>query len=126
MKNYRGRHLMLDHAWLFDRPAQKPAVIVAAGGPEAAKIAAHKADGLIATEARADLLQAYVAAGGKGPRYCEISLCYAARARRTPARPRTAISAGRSPVGRWWLNCPIPKDLPPRAKRCSRMMWPRR
>ena len=32
--SYRGRHLQLDHAKLFDRPTRKPAVIVAAGGPE--------------------------------------------------------------------------------------------
>jgi G6PDH family F420-dependent oxidoreductase len=41
--SYRGRHLQLDHAKLFDRPTRKPAVIVAAGGPEAARLAAEKA-----------------------------------------------------------------------------------
>lgn len=78
LKNYRGRHLTLDHAWLFDRPDKKPPVIVAAGGPDAAHIAGDKADGLIATEARKDLIAAYAKAGGKGPRYCEIAMCYAA------------------------------------------------
>jgi G6PDH family F420-dependent oxidoreductase len=79
LKNYRGQYFTLDHAWLFDRPKRKVPVIVAAGGPEAARIAGEKADGLIATDADADLLKTYTKAGGKGPRYCEVGLCYAAR-----------------------------------------------
>ena len=75
--NYRGRHLQLDHAKLFDRPTRKPLVIVAAGGPDAAAMAARKADGLIVTEAKADLLKAYKKAGGKGPRYAEVGMCCA-------------------------------------------------
>lgn len=79
LHNYRGRHLSLDHAWLYDRPERKVPVIVAAGGPSAARIAARRADGLIATDPEATLIEAYSAAGGKGPRYCEVALCYAAR-----------------------------------------------
>lgn len=79
LTNYRGRHLSLDHARLFDRPSKKPPVIVAAGGPHAAAIAGQKADGMIATEARADLIEAYRTSGGKGPRYCEVGICYARR-----------------------------------------------
>ena len=89
LTNYRGRHLRLDHAWLFDRPERKPPVIVAAGGLSAARIAARKADGLIATEARADLIEAYTESGGKGPRYCEVGICYDEReehARKTAHR----------------------------------------
>jgi G6PDH family F420-dependent oxidoreductase len=79
LKNYRGRHLSLDHAWLYDRPQRKVPVIVAAGGPEAARIAARKADGLITTDPDTKLIEAYSAAGGRGPRYCEVALCFAAR-----------------------------------------------
>ena len=49
--SYRGRHLQLDHARLFDRPRRKPAVVVAAG-PEAARLAGEQADGLMVTEAK--------------------------------------------------------------------------
>jgi G6PDH family F420-dependent oxidoreductase len=45
--------------------------------PRPAQLAAQKADALIATEARADLIEAYVSGGGKGPRYAEVALCYA-------------------------------------------------
>jgi G6PDH family F420-dependent oxidoreductase len=69
LTNYRGKHLHLDHARLFDRPERKPAVAIAAGGIEAARLAGRKADGLIVTEARPELVEAYAAAGGSGPRY---------------------------------------------------------
>lgn len=78
LQNYAGAYLTLDHAWLYDRPERRPPVIVAAGGPDASGIAGRQADGLIATEPRADLIEAYTAAGGKGPRYCEIAVCYGA------------------------------------------------
>jgi G6PDH family F420-dependent oxidoreductase len=79
LKNYRGKHLVLDHAWLFDRPKEKPRVVVAVAGPRGAGTAAAKADGLIATEPKPDLIAAYTKAGGNGPRYCEVAMCYAAR-----------------------------------------------
>lgn len=78
LTNYRGQHFQLDHAKLFDRPERKVPVILAAGGPEAARMAARKAEGLIATEPRRDLVEAYREAGGTGPCYAEVSVCYAA------------------------------------------------
>ena len=79
LKNYRGKHLDLDHAWLLDRPSKKPPVIVAIAGPRGAATAATKADGLIATEPKPELIAAYAKAGSKGPRYCEVAMCFAAR-----------------------------------------------
>jgi G6PDH family F420-dependent oxidoreductase len=78
LTNYRGNHFDLDHARLYDRPETKPDVVIAAGGPEAARLAGRKGDGLIATEARPDLIEAFVTAGGSGPRYAEVAMCYAA------------------------------------------------
>ncbi len=89
LTNYRGHYLRLDHARLFDRPEYKPAVAIAAGGVEAARLAGRKGDALVATEPRADLVEAFVAAGGSGPRYAEVALCYAEReedARKTAHR----------------------------------------
>lgn len=77
MTTFHGEYFRVDHARLFDRPKRKPDVIMAAGGPDAAKLAAQKTDGLIVTEARKDLVQAYVSVGGQGPRYAEIALCCA-------------------------------------------------
>jgi G6PDH family F420-dependent oxidoreductase len=79
LTNYRGKYFQLDHARLFDRPDPKPAVAIAAGGTQAARLAGHKGDGLVATEPRPDLIEAFVAGGGSGPRYAEVALCYAER-----------------------------------------------
>ena len=79
LQNYQGRHFQLDHARLYDRPERKPLVAVAAGGVEAARLAARKGDALVATEARADLVEAFREAGGAGPLYAEVALCWAQR-----------------------------------------------
>lgn len=79
LSNYRGKHLQLENARLYDRPDKKPPVVIAAGGPRAARFAGEKADGLMTTEPSANLIETYRAAGGAGPRYAEISMCCAAR-----------------------------------------------
>jgi G6PDH family F420-dependent oxidoreductase len=79
LKNYRGAYFGLDDARLFDRPDVKPPVVIAAGGPKAARLAARKADGLIVTEPRSDLVEAFVSDGGSGPRYAEVAMCYDTR-----------------------------------------------
>ena len=79
LTNYRGKYFQLDHARLFDRPDVKPAVAIAAGGTEAARLAGRKGDGLVATEPRPELIEAFVAGGGSGPHYAEVALCYAER-----------------------------------------------
>ena len=79
LTNYHGSYFRLDHARLFDRPDPKPPVAVAAGGIEAARLAGRSGDALIATEARSDLVGAFVSGGGSGPRYAEVAMCYAKR-----------------------------------------------
>ena len=89
LTTYRGQHFQLDHAKLFDRPKRKPPVIVAAGGPEAGRLAGEKADGLIVTEPEKELIKAFTSSGGKGPRYAEVAMCCAAdeeQARKTAHR----------------------------------------
>ena len=89
LTTYRGQYFRLDHARLFDRPKRKPPVVVAAGGPEAGKLAGEKADGLIVTEPEKELVKSFTAGGGKGPRYAEVAMCCAAdeaQARKTAHR----------------------------------------
>jgi G6PDH family F420-dependent oxidoreductase len=89
LTTYRGQHFQLDHAKLFDRPKRKLPVIVAAGGPEAGRLAGEKADGLIVTEPEKELIKAFTAGGGKGPRYAEVAMCCGAdedKARKTAHR----------------------------------------
>jgi G6PDH family F420-dependent oxidoreductase len=77
LTNYRGKYLQLDNAKLYDRPSKKPPVVIAAGGPKAAGLAGEKGDGLVTTEANKELVEAFRAAGGKGPRYAEVGMCCA-------------------------------------------------
>jgi G6PDH family F420-dependent oxidoreductase len=75
--SYDGEHLSVERAKLWDLPEQPPQIAVAAGGPKAAGLAAQKGAGLFATEPRGDLIGAWREAGGKGPRYAEVALCWA-------------------------------------------------
>ena len=105
LTNYRGRYFQLDHARLFDRPNSKPPVAIAAGGIEAARLAGRKGDALVATEARSDLVKAFISAGGSGPRYAEVALCYAEDAE---AARKTAHRYFRWSVTGW----PVMAELP--------------
>jgi G6PDH family F420-dependent oxidoreductase len=68
-------------------------------------LAGRKADGLIATEPRADLVKAYTAGGGSGPRYAEVALCCAEQ------EEKAVKTAHR--YFRWSLNgWPVMAELP--------------
>ncbi|MCM3845718.1 TIGR03557 family F420-dependent LLM class oxidoreductase [Pseudonocardia sp. DR1-2] len=76
-RTYRGTHLSVEDARVFDLPETLPDIVVAAGGPKAARIAGELGDGLFATEPRTDLIDVYTAAGGTGSRWAEVPLAYA-------------------------------------------------
>lgn len=77
-QSYEGKHLQLEDARVFDLPDQLPVIAVAAGGKNAAELAASHGTGLFATEPRTDLVETYTAAGGAGPRYAEVPMAWAA------------------------------------------------
>lgn len=74
---HRGGHYTVENARLYTLPDQTVEVMVAAGGPEAAELAARIGDGIISTAPDDDLLSHYVAAGGSGPRYGQVTVCWA-------------------------------------------------
>lgn len=77
-QSYDGRYLRLEDARVFDLPAAPPLIAIAAGGAHSARMAAECGDGLFATEPKRNLVEAYTAAGGAGPRYAEVSVAFAA------------------------------------------------
>jgi G6PDH family F420-dependent oxidoreductase len=77
-QSYEGKHLQLEDARVFDLPDELPVIAVAAGGRDAATLAAELGDGLFATEPRSDLVETYTGAGGAGPRYAEVPMAWAA------------------------------------------------
>jgi G6PDH family F420-dependent oxidoreductase len=76
-QSYEGKHLQLDDARVFDLPEQLPVIAVAAGGKDAAELAATHGTGLFATEPRKDLVETFQKAGGNGPRYAEVPMAWA-------------------------------------------------
>ena len=105
LSNYRGTYFHLDQARLYDRPDRKPPVVIAAGGPEAARLAARKGEGLVATEPKAELVEAFRSAGGTGPCYAEVSMCWAAS--EAEAR-KTAHHYFRWAVTGWAVQAELP------------------
>src|SRR4051794_19781665 len=76
-RSYEGKHLQLEDARVFDLPDQLPVIAVAAGGKDAAELAATHGSGLFATEPRSDLVEAYAGRGGTGPKYAEVPMAWA-------------------------------------------------
>lgn len=76
-QSYEGKHLQLRDAQVFDLPDEPPLIVVAAGGPVAARLAAELGDGLFATEPKAEITNSYQEAGGSGPRYAEVPMAWA-------------------------------------------------
>lgn len=98
--DHRGEFYEVENAKLFDPPAAEIPVIVSAFGPKAAGLAARLGDGYWGTSPDKQVTGRYRDAGGSGPMYAQIDLCWAedeARARET--------------VHRQWPNAAIPGQL---------------
>jgi G6PDH family F420-dependent oxidoreductase len=109
--SHHGRFYTVQNARLYTRPEQPPPIYMAVGGPRSAELAGELADGLIMTEASAEMVRAFTGAGGRGkPRYGSVTVCWAkdeASARRTAHRvwPTAAMESSLS----WEL--PLPKHF---------------
>jgi len=72
-----GQYFTLDHAQLYDVPARPIPVVVGVSGPHSIGLARSKADGIMATEPKPDLVKSYLAGGQSAPCYSEVALAYA-------------------------------------------------
>lgn len=107
-QTYEGQHLTLEDARVFDLPEELPRIVVAAGGPRAATLAAELGDGLFVTEPRADLVGAYQDAGGSGPAYAEVPLSYASTVEEGAESARALFRFGQ--VG-WKVQAELPNPV---------------
>ncbi len=74
----RLEHFIVDHARLYDAPRQPIPIVVGVSGPHSVALAAEKADGIMATEPKPDLVKGYQSKASRpGPRYAEVTLSYA-------------------------------------------------
>ena len=72
------RRFEIDHARLYDLPDRPIPVTVGVSGPRGVALAAEKADGIMATQPKAELVRDYLAKAAKpGPCYAECTLAYA-------------------------------------------------
>jgi coenzyme F420-dependent glucose-6-phosphate dehydrogenase len=94
---HRGTHYTIANARLYTVPDETPALIIAAGGPRAARLAGELADGLVNYTPDAAVVEGFARAGGAGkPAYVQLNVCWAndeAEARRTAHRvcPNVAL-----------------------------------
>ncbi|WP_052850297.1 TIGR03557 family F420-dependent LLM class oxidoreductase [Streptomyces avicenniae] len=107
-RSYEGTYLRLEDARVFDLPDEPPLIAVAAGGHEAARLAAEIGGGLFATEARPELVYTYREAGGRGPAYAEVPLAWAPD-ERTAAR--AALETNRWAVTGWKVMSELPNPV---------------
>lgn len=77
LKSHHGKHYTVENARIYSLPERLPEIIVAAGGPEAAEVAGKLGDGLVSTGPDQEVVEAFKKAGGSGPLYCEVQVCYA-------------------------------------------------
>ena len=103
--SFDGKHYRVEDARIYTLPSEPVQVMVAAAAPEAAELAARLGDGLVSTAPDAELVDTYVGAGGEGPRYGQLTVCWAENEQ--DAR-RTALE--------WWPNAgldgPLSQELP--------------
>jgi coenzyme F420-dependent glucose-6-phosphate dehydrogenase len=85
--SYHGQHYEVDNARVYSLPDQLPPIIVAAGGPKSARMAAELGDGLINYSPDPQITEIFESSGGSSkPRYIQYNVCWAkdeAEARRT-------------------------------------------
>jgi coenzyme F420-dependent glucose-6-phosphate dehydrogenase len=77
-ETFSGEYYRTENARLYTLPEKEPPIVVAAGGPNAAKLAGEIGDGFVGTSADADLINVFDQSGGTGkPRYGELAVCWA-------------------------------------------------
>jgi len=76
-QTHRGKHYTVDHARLYTLPDEPPPIAVAAAKPNAAELAGRLGDAFVSTSPDAEILETYRSAGGDGPCFGQVRLCWA-------------------------------------------------
>jgi G6PDH family F420-dependent oxidoreductase len=77
LTSFEGKHYRVEDARIYTLPEEPIEVMVAAGGPEAAELAGRIGNGLVSTAPEPDLVSRYERAGGAGPRFGQLTVCWA-------------------------------------------------
>ncbi|MET0728966.1 MAG: TIGR03557 family F420-dependent LLM class oxidoreductase [Acidimicrobiales bacterium] len=98
--DHRGQFYEVENAKLFDPPADPPPIVVSGFGPKAVEVAGRIGDGYWGHSPEKELLDGYTKAGGTGPRYAQLNVCWA-----------ESEHAARQTVHEIWPNSGIPGQL---------------
>jgi coenzyme F420-dependent glucose-6-phosphate dehydrogenase len=75
--DHRGDFYEVENARIFDPPRAPVPVIVSGFGPKAAGLAGRIGDGYWGTAPARELVETFERAGGTGPRYAQLNVCWA-------------------------------------------------
>ena len=76
-QTFRGDYYEVEQARLYTLPDPLPELVVAAAKPLAAELAGSSGDGLVSTAPDSSVVEAYREAGGDGPTYAQVTVCWA-------------------------------------------------
>jgi coenzyme F420-dependent glucose-6-phosphate dehydrogenase len=99
-QTHRGKHYRVENARIYSLPDELPPIAVAAAGPKAAELAANAGDALISTAPDSELVDTYRNAGGDGPRYGQLTVCFDKDEQQAV---KTALE--------WWPNAALKGEL---------------
>ncbi|AVH98887.1 MULTISPECIES: LLM class F420-dependent oxidoreductase [Streptomyces] len=103
---HRGTHFQVENAKLWDVPDAPPPIGIAVSGPHSCKVAGRRADLVIATEPKGELLDAFDEHGGAGkPRVGQMPVCYDPDRDAAVARAHDQF---RWALGGWGVNSELP------------------
>jgi len=77
MQSHHGRHYTVENARIYTLPDPAPPIHVAAAGTKSAELAGRIGDGLVSTAPKPDVVDAWKRAGGTGPAYAQLTVCWA-------------------------------------------------
>jgi G6PDH family F420-dependent oxidoreductase len=75
-QSFHGMYYTVENARLYTLPEEPVPVMIAASGSSAAELAGRIGDGFISTAPDKEVVQAFEKAGGKGPRYGQMTVCW--------------------------------------------------
>jgi G6PDH family F420-dependent oxidoreductase len=75
--NFRGEYFDVESAHLYDRYDQAPPIGLAVSGRRSCTLAGNRADVMVATEPKPELVEMFEEAGGQGkPKVGQLAVCY--------------------------------------------------
>jgi G6PDH family F420-dependent oxidoreductase len=73
---HRGDYFTVEDARILDRPAKPVPIVISAFGEDSAELAARIGDGLWLSSLNADTIATFEQAGGSGPIFSHLTLCW--------------------------------------------------